>query len=101
MHTHYRQTKKVELEEAYEILSECEAVIVEGYVMYPIVNELKDDEDNVFLELYWDDEGLVYILKFIEGDNKMVDIGESSIYLKDTGTDGQKIEITILTKKQL
>lgn len=101
MHTQFRHIKTIELEEAYDHLMESEAVIVEGYVMYPIVNELKDDEDNVFLELYWDDDGLIYSLKFIEGDNKMVDMGESSIYLKDTGTDGQKIEITLLTKKQL
>ena len=93
--------KTIELEEAYDLLMESEAVIVEGYVMYPLVNELKDDEDNVFLELYWDDEGLIYSLKFIEGDNKMVDIADSSIYLKDTGMDGQKTEITLLTKKQL
>jgi hypothetical protein len=104
MHQPYRFMKTIELEEAYELLLQASAIGVENYVVIPDLGELDDDEDNIFLELTWNSEdGLVWNMKFIEGDNKKVEISGSKMYLHDTASEGMgdTIELELLIPMQL
>ena len=92
--------KKITLKEAYQILEDASAIIIDdSTLVYPSLSELEDDELNEFMYLSWDDEGLGYYLKFLEGDNQEVKVSGSSIFLIDT--DREENQITILTTKNL
>ena len=96
--------KTITLKEAYQILEDANAVIIDNdVVLYPSLWELTDDETNEFLFFRWDDGGLEYTLKFCEGDNQEVKIVGSSMFLHDTDSDGEEdhIQITILITKEL
>ena len=96
--------KKITLKEAYGILQNASAIIIENNaVIYPSLYELEDDDTNEFLYLKWDDEGLGYSLKFNEGDNRDVKIVGSSMFLYDTDSEGEEdhTQITILEAKEL
>lgn len=104
MHQKLRYMKTIELEEAIELISEATAVVVENHVVFPSILELMDDEDNVFLELSWEnDDGLIWNLKFIEGDNKTIQISGSKMYLRDTASSDidDTIELELLVPMEL
>ena len=92
--------KTITLKEAFQILEDASAIIVDDSILvYPSLSELEDDELNEFMYLSWDDEGLEYNVKFNEGENQEVKVSGSSIFLIDT--DGEENQITILTTKEL
>lgn len=96
--------KTITLKEAYQILEDANAVIIDNdVVLYPSLQELEDDDTNEFLFFRWDDGGLDYTLSFKEGDNQEVKVVGSSMFLYDIDSDGDEdhIQITILTTKQL
>jgi hypothetical protein len=96
--------KKITLKEAYNILGNASAIIIEdNAVVYPSLYELEDDDTNEFLYVQWDNEGEGYSLKFNEGDNQEVKIVGSSIFLYDTDAEGEEdhTQITILKAKEL
>jgi hypothetical protein len=96
--------KKITLKEAYNILENASAVILnDDVVLYPSLWELRDDETNEFLYFRWDDGGLEYALTFNEGDNQEVKISGSSMFLYDTDSNGDEdhTQITILITKEL
>jgi hypothetical protein len=96
--------KKITLKEAYNILEDASAVIInDDVVLYPSLSDLEDDDTNEFLYFCWDDGGLEYSLKFYEGDNQEVEVVGSSMFLYDTDADGEEdhTQITILTTKEL
>jgi len=96
--------KKITLKEAYQILEDASAIILDGSVLvYPALSDLEDDDTNEFLYIQWDDEGEGYNLKFCEGDNQEVKIVGSSMFLYDTDSNGEEdhTQITILTTKEL
>jgi hypothetical protein len=96
--------KTITLKEAYQILEDANAVIIDNdVVLYPSLWELRDDETNEFLYFRWDDGGLEYTLTFKEGDNQEVKVVGSSMFLHDTDSEGEDdhIQITILTTKEL
>lgn len=96
--------KKITLKEAYNILENASAVIInDDIVLYTSLWELRDDETNEFLYFRWDDEGLEYSLTFNEGDNQEVKISGSSMFLYDTDSNGDEdhTQITILITKEL
>lgn len=92
--------KTIPLKEAHEILERfTSAVVIDDSVLtYPRLSELKDSEDNEFLYLSWEDEGLEYSLKFSEGKNQMVKVSGSSMFLNDDDaeTDADQTQLTIL-----
>jgi hypothetical protein len=95
---------KITLKQAYNILEDASAVIINNdVVLYPSLWELNDDDTNDFLFFRWDDGGLEYTLKFNEGDNQEVSIVGSSMFLYDTDSNGEEdhTQITILTTKEL
>lgn len=93
--------KKITLKEAYRILEDASAVIIDDdVVLYPSLSELKEDDTNEFLFFRWDDGGLEYTLIFKEGDNQEVKVSGSSIFLIDTKAKDKNdyTEITILKR---
>jgi len=96
--------KTITIKEAYQILEDASAIILDGSVLvYPSLSNLEDDDTNEFLYIQWDDEGEGYNLKFNEGDNQEVTIIGSSMFLYDTDSDAEEdhTQITILTTKEL
>ena len=96
--------KTITLKEAYNILQDASAIIIDDNVLaYSPLSELKEDDTNEFLYLGWEDEGLGYTLKFCEGDNQEVRIVGSSMFLYDTDANGDEdtTQITILITKEL
>jgi hypothetical protein len=93
--------KKITLKEAYNILQDASAIIIDDNVLvYPSLSELEEDDTNEFMYLSWDDEGLGYEVKFCEGDNKEVEVAGSSLFLYAVG-DIYRTEVKILTTKEL
>ena len=96
--------KNIPLEDAYNILQDASAIIInDSTLVYPSLSDLEGDELNEFMYLSWEEEGLVYDLHFNEGDNQMVKIVGSSMFLYDTDANGEEdhTQITILTTKEL
>lgn len=96
--------KNIPIEDAYKILEDASAIIINDSVLvYPNLSDLDFSDENEFMYLSWDEEGLEYDLHFNEGDNQMVKIVGSSMFLYDTDADGEEdhTQITILTTKEL
>ena len=97
--------KTIPLEEAYKILEDASAIIIDDNVLvYPALSDLEFSDENEFMYLTWSDEdGQGYTLKFEEGDNQQVKVSGSSIFLLDTDAEADEdaIQITILTTKEL
>lgn len=96
--------KTISLKEAYNILEQCAAIIVDDAVMYPSLWELNGDDNNEFLYLSWTDgDYREFDLKFVEGDNREVKVSGSSLFLADADLDNDHDEtkITILQAKEL
>ena len=97
--------KSIPIEEAYKILEDASAIILDdGVLVYPALSDLEFSDENEFLYITWtDDEGQEYDLHFAEGDNQQVKVSGSSIFLLDTDAEAEEdaIQITILTTKEL
>jgi hypothetical protein len=97
--------KIITLKEAYNILQDASAVIIDDSVLvYPSLDMIEGSDENEFLYLSWDDEdGQEYSLKFCEGENQEVKVSGSSLFLLDTDANGEEdhTQITILTTKEL
>ena len=93
--------KKILLQEAYAILQECSAVIVDNEIVtYPCLlgSGIENDENNEFLTLSWDYEDCEYQVLFNEGDNPKVEVSDSSMRLRST--DNRIVELTILEPRK-
>jgi hypothetical protein len=96
--------KTITLKEAYQILEDASAVIInDSTLVYPALDMIEGSDENEFMYFKWDDEGLEYSLTFNEGDNQEVKISGSSLFLYDTDAndDDDHTQITILTAKEL
>jgi hypothetical protein len=97
--------KSIPLQEAYQILEDASAIIIDDSVLvYPALSDLEFSDENEFMYLTWtDDEGQEYTCNFEEGDNQQVKVSGSSIFLLDTDAEAEEdaIQITILTTKEL
>lgn len=92
--------KKITLKEAFAILEDCSAIIIEdGVLTYPSLYDLEHSDENEFLYIHWDYEGLEFSVKFAEGENSEVRVSGSSMFLIDT--EGEENHITILEPKNL
>jgi hypothetical protein len=93
--------KKITLKEAYQILEDASAIIIDDSVLvYPSLSELKEDDTNEFMYLSWTDEGWDYSARFEEWRNQEVEVVGSSMFLYAEG-DNEHTQITILTTKEL
>jgi hypothetical protein len=96
--------KTITLKEAFRILEDASAVIInDDVVLYPSLDMIEGSDENEFLFFRWDDGGLEYTLKFCEGDNQEVKLVGSSMFLYDTDADGKEdyTQLTILITKEL
>ena len=92
--------KKIPLEQAHEILKNCAGVVVEGTITRPSVWKIEDSDENEFLYIDWqEDQGLVYSVKFCEGENQEVPVIGSVMYLTDN--EGDVCEVTVLEQSNL
>jgi hypothetical protein len=89
--------KTITLTQAYNLLQNASAILIDD-VSDPIIHcmaELDGSEENQFLYISWDDaEGLMYDVKFAEGENQNVTISETSMFLTDI--EGEEVQITLL-----
>jgi hypothetical protein len=97
--------KKITLEEAYRILQNASAVIIDdNALIYHSLYDLEGDDENEFLYLSWDDEdGCGFSLKFAEKDNREVTVSGCCMFLYDTDSEGEDdhTQITILNPTNL
>ena len=92
--------KTITLKEAHDLLQDASAVIINGsFLGYPSIWDLHNNDENEFLYFSLDEGNI----KFREGDNKIVKICGSSMFLYDIYADGEEdhTQITILTTKEL
>ena len=96
--------KTITLKEAYQLLEESSAVVVDDAVLYPSLADLSGEAENEFLYLSWTDSDYhEFSLKFSEGDNQTVKVSGSSLFLYDTDAndDSDLTQITILQPQPL
>ncbi len=87
----------ISLDEAYDLLLECPAVMIDDqYIIVPKINELKDLDDNIFMSFHWTIKGLEFELHFKEGDNLEIAVEGSSMYLLDNNSEDE-LDFTIIT----
>jgi hypothetical protein len=92
--------KEITLKEAYEILENASAIIIDDNVLvYPGLNEITGDLKNEFLYISWEEDGEEFEVNFLEGQNQTCEVVGSSLFLKDS--DGEDTQLTILTTKEL
>ena len=93
--------KKITLKEAYQILEDASAIIIDDSVLvYPSLSNLEHDDTNEFMYLSWDYDGCDYSARFEEWRNQEVEVVGSSMFLYAEG-DSEETQITILTTKEL
>jgi hypothetical protein len=94
--------KKIPLQEAYQILEEASAIVVEDQVLFPVLSPPKGENHHTFLLLEWEDsEKLWYELEFDEGENQTVAVSGSSLFLFPNDTPEEEVQITVLQEKNL
>lgn len=92
--------KLISLEEAYSLLEQCAAVVVDNNaVVYPSLWGLTDDEEDDFLYLSWEDEGDEFNLKFSQGPNGQVKVENGIMYLIESK--GEVISLLLLEPKKI
>ena len=64
--------KTINLTNAFEVLTEATAVVLEGRVLAPHLFDLEYNPDNEFFRLAWEEDGLEFEISFEEGDNNEV-----------------------------
>lgn len=93
-------TKEISLKEAYDILQECSAVVIDDNVLvYPSLDEITGDLKNEFLSLAWQEDGEEFQVNFLEGQNQKVQVSGCSLFLVDS--EGEDNQLTILEPKKL
>jgi len=95
--------KHIPLTEAYQLLEEASAILIEDQVLFPQLSPLQGKEFHTFLFLDWvDEKKLCYEVEFAEGENQRVAVSGTSLFLKPTDAeDGEDLQITILQEKEL
>lgn len=91
--------KTIPLNQAYDILSKCSAVLWEDLsarlVSIPTLSRMTGHEDNEFLYISGYYDGQAYGTTFAEGENRKVKVGEDChMYLIDT--EGGEIRLSVL-----
>lgn len=86
--------KTITLQEAFSLIQEATAVIVDdNALVYPSQYELTGEDDNEWLYLSWEEEFVDFALTFIEEEAEIKFDG-SSIYMEDS--DGDECKLTLL-----
>jgi hypothetical protein len=91
--------KYIPLQEAFAIIQDAYAIIIDDTLTFPCLDDLNGSDENEFLYLGWEIEDLEYCAKFQEGENKMVRVSGSNLFLIDN--EGEETQITILVPAKL
>ena len=90
--------KEINLHQAYDLIQQSAAVILEGRLVEPTLMGVEDDDSNEFMYLTWEeeyeDEDLTVEISFIEGDNQVALVDGCTLTL--IGSDGEEEELTLL-----
>jgi hypothetical protein len=90
--------KEINLHQAYDLLQQSTAVVLEGRIVEPTLMGIQDDDSNEFMYLSWeeefDNEDLIVELSFYEGDNQIALIDGSILTL--INTDGDEEEFVLV-----
>ena len=90
--------KEISLHQAYDLLQQSTAVVLEGRIVEPTLMGVQDDDSNEFMYLSWeeefDNEDLIVELSFYEGDNQIALIDGSILTL--INTDGDEEEFVLV-----
>lgn len=90
--------KEINLHQAYDLLQQSAAVLLEGRLVEPTLMGVEDDDSNEFMYLTWEeeyeDENLTVEISFIEGDNQVALVDGCILTL--IGSDGEEEELTLL-----
>ena len=90
--------KEINLYQAYDLLQQSTAVVLEGRIVEPTLMGIQDDDSNEFMYLSWeeefDNEDLIVELSFYEGDNQIALIDGSTLTL--IGNDGEEEEMILV-----
>lgn len=91
-----REKRVITLQEAYDLIENASAVIIDGNALcYPSLDELTGEDHNEWLYCSWTDgEGYDYYVKFIEEPTEILFDGKT-IYMKDN--EDEDTEITLLS----
>jgi hypothetical protein len=88
--------KTINLTEAFEVLTQAAAVVLEGRPLYPTLFDIEYDNANEFLHLQWQEDGLDFQVSFCEGDNQSVKVDGHILTL--INVEGEEEEIELLTE---
>jgi hypothetical protein len=94
--------KKITLNQAHILLQNASGVLISDTPdpLLPCYAELDGNDENQFLYISWDDdEGMMYDVKFAEGENREVTISGCSMFLIDN--EGEEVQITLLVPQIL
>lgn len=93
--------RNITLEKAFKLLDNASAIILDDEILvYQSLSGLTDEDDNEFLFVTWSDyKGDEYYNCFRQGENEIIEISDSSMFLTDT--EGDLCKITILTEKKI
>jgi hypothetical protein len=90
--------KEINLHQAYDLLQQSTAVVLEGRIVEPTLMGIQDDDSNEFMYISWeeefDNEDLIVELSFYEGDNQIALIDGSILTL--VNTDGDEEEFVLV-----
>jgi hypothetical protein len=86
-------TRTIPLKRAFDILLESTAVVIDGNVLlYPSLDQLTGEDENEFLYVGWEYEGLEYNIRFVEENNREVLVENGTLILKDSDDDEVRIQ---------
>ena len=92
------EVKEINLQQAYDLLQQSAAVVLDGRLIEPILLGVEKDESNEFMYIDWEeeyeDETLTVDISFIEGDNQIVLVDGSKMIL--INSEGTEEELTLL-----
>jgi hypothetical protein len=89
--------KKINLHQAHILLQNASGILIDEVAdpIMPCMADLDGNDENQFLYISWDDdEGMMYDVKFAEGENREVTISGCSMFLIDN--EGEEVQITLL-----
>jgi hypothetical protein len=86
--------KSINLTQAYDVLSQATAIVLEGRVLAPVLHSLEYDSAHEFFSIHWEEEELEFDIYFQEGDNNEVLIDGHTMTL--ISTEGEEEEIELL-----
>ena len=93
-------TRTIPLKRAFDILLESTAVVINGNaLMYPSLDQLTGEDENEFLYVSWEDDGLEYTARFVEENNREVLVENGTLVLKDS--DGDEVRIQPLVEMKI